>query len=78
MPLALSFDDTGGCLRAFNVADAAAVLGVMTGVDPTDARADPQERGEIRNGLHALPEADAPGERIGIARDFMGQDAEVD
>jgi amidase len=35
VPLALSFD-TGGPL-ALNVADIAAALGVMTGVDPTDA-----------------------------------------
>ena len=76
IPLALSFD-TGGPL-ARNVADIAAVLGVMTGVDPADA-ATKKSEGHFDTDYTKYLKAEAlKGARIGIARDFMGQDPEVD
>ena len=76
IPLALSFD-TGGPM-ARSVADIAVALGVMTGVDPADA-ATKKSEGRFERDYTKYLNADAlKGARIGIARDFMGQDAEVD
>jgi amidase len=76
VPLALTFD-TGGPL-ALNVADVAAALGPMTGVDPGDAATQKSE-GKLEKHYTRYLKADAlKGARIGIARDFMGQDQEVD
>ena len=76
VPLALTFD-TGGPL-ALNVADVAAALGVMTGVDPGDA-ATKKSQGKFETDYTRYLKADAlKGARIGIARDFLGQDPEVD
>jgi amidase len=76
IPLALSFD-TGGPM-ARNVADIAVALGIMTGVDPADAATKKSEgRFEIDYTKH-LNAGALKGARIGVARDFMGQDAEVD
>lgn len=76
IPLALSFD-TGGPM-ARNVADVAVALGIMTGVDPADA-ATKKSEGRFDTDYTKYLKADAlKGARIGIARDFMGQDAEVD
>ena len=68
IPLALSFDTAGPMARS--VYDVAAALGVMTGVDETDAATN-----KSRNGFHTdytqHLEADAlNGARIGLARDF--------
>lgn len=74
IPLTLSFDTVGPLAR--NVSDIAAVLNVVAGPDPGDATT----RG-------VKPEADYmkflktdafKGARIGVGRDFMGQDPEVD
>ncbi len=76
IPLALSFD-TGGPM-ARNVADVAVALGIMTGVDAADA-ATKKSDGKFDTDYTKYLKADAlKGARIGIARDFMGQDAEVD
>ncbi len=76
VPLALSFD-TGGPL-ALNVADVAAALGAMTGIDPADA-ATQKSADKFETDYTRYLKADAlKGARIGIARDFMGQDQEVD
>ncbi len=76
IPLALSFD-TGGPM-ARHVADIAVALGVMTGVDAADA-ATKKSEGKFATDYTAFLKADAlKGARIGIARDFLGQDAEVD
>ncbi len=76
IPLALSFD-TGGPM-ARNVADIAVALGVMTGVDAADA-ATKKSAGRSATDYTPFLKADAlEGARIGIARDFLGQDQEVD
>jgi amidase len=76
IPLALSFD-TGGPM-ARNVADVAVALGIMTGVDPADAATQKSE-GRFDTDYTKYLKADAlKGARIGVARDFMGQDPEVD
>jgi amidase len=76
IPLALSFD-TGGPM-ARNVADVAVALGVMTGVDPADAATKKSEGRFESDYTKHLNAGALRGARIGIARDFMGQDAEVD
>ncbi len=76
VPLALSFDTAGPMAR--HVYDVAAALGVMTGVDPADdATAASAGRFETAYTQYLDPDA-LRGARIGIARDFLGQDAEVD
>ncbi len=76
IPLALTFD-TGGPLTR-NVADIAVALGTMTGVDPNDD-ATKKSQGKFEKDYTKFLNADAlKGARIGIARDFMKQDEEVD
>lgn len=76
IPLALSFD-TGGPM-ARNVADIAVALGLMTGVDAADA-ATKKSAGRFETDYTThLNAAALKGARIGIARDFMGQDQDVD
>lgn len=76
IPLALSFDTGGPMTR--NVYDAAAMLSVMTGVDPGDA-ATKKSDGKVPADYTKFLKADAlKGARIGIARDFTGFDPAVD
>ena len=76
VPLALSFDTAGPMAR--HVYDVAAALGVMTGADPADA-ATAASRGRFETDYTQYLDADAlAGARIGIARDFLGQDPDVD
>lgn len=76
IPLALSFD-TGGPM-AHSVYDVAATLGIMTGVDAADA-ATKKSEGKFAADYTQYLKTDAlKGARIGVARDFMGADAEVD
>jgi amidase len=76
IPLALSFD-TGGPM-ARTVYDVAAALGVMTGVDAADA-ATKKSDGRFETDYTKYLNAGAlKGARIGIARDFLGHDADVD
>ncbi len=76
IPLALSFD-TGGPM-ARSVTDVAIALGVMTGVDAADT-ATSRSAGHSETDYTAHLKADAlKGARIGIARDFVGQNADVD
>jgi amidase len=76
IPLALSFD-TGGPM-ARSVYDVAAALGVMTGVDDADA-ATKKSEGRIENDYTKYLKREAlGGTRIGIARDFLGADPDVD
>lgn len=76
IPLALSFD-TGGPM-ARSVADIAVALGVMTGVDPADPATKKSEGRFERDYTKYLNANALKGARIGVARDFLGQDAEVD
>jgi len=76
IPLALSFDTAGPMAR--NVYDVAVVLGVMTGVDPSDP-ATAKSKGHFETDYTQFLDAEAlDGARIGVARDFMGNDEEVD
>jgi len=76
VPLALSFD-TGGPM-ARSVYDVAAMLDVIAGVDPDD----PATTGAADNipgdYVSALDGDGLRGARIGVARQFMGGDPEVD
>ena len=76
IPLALSFDMAGPMAR--HVYDIAVMLNVMTGVDPADPATQKSE-GRVADDYTAALDPDAlRGARIGIARDVLGQDREVD
>lgn len=76
IPLALSFDTAGPMARS--VHDVAVALGILAGADPADSatlRSDEHRRDDYTQFL----DIDAlDGARIGIARDFMDSDEEVD
>src|SRR5436309_15822688 len=76
IPLSLSFD-TGGPM-ARSVSDVAVALGLLTGVDPADA-ATTKSEGKFERDYTKYLQADAlKGARIGVARDFLGADPDVD
>lgn len=76
IPLALSFDVAGPMAR--HVYDIAVMLNVMTGIDPADPATQKSE-GRVEADYTAALDPDAlRGARIGIARDFLGQDQQVD
>ena len=76
IPLSLSFD-TGGPM-ARSVSDIAVALGLMTGVDAADAATKTSE-GRFETDYTKYLKADAlKGARIGVARDFLGADPDVD
>jgi amidase len=76
VPLALSLD-TGGPM-ARSVYDIAVALNVMAGVDPADPKTAEAE-GHIEDDYTAFLKVGAlRGARLGVARDFGGQDAGVD
>jgi amidase len=76
IPLALTFDTAGPLAR--NVSDLAVVLGLLTGQDPDD-EATSKSEGRFETDYTQYLRADAlKGARIGVARDFLGQDADVD
>jgi len=76
IPLALSFD-TGGPM-ARNVYDIAVSLGVMTGIDTKDEATQKSAGKSFTNYTQFLDKDALKGARIGIARDFMGADSDVD
>ena len=76
VPLALSFDTAGPMAR--NVYDLAAMLSVMAGADPADAATEAGEGRSETEYTRFLDEGALDGARIGIARDFLGHDTEVD
>jgi amidase len=75
IPLALSFDTVGPLARS--VSDVATLLTVMAGVDPADAAT---KLGEGKNAdyTQSLKGDGLKGARLGVARDFLGQDEDVD
>lgn len=76
IPLALTFD-TGGPM-ARSVSDIATVLGLLTGVDAADD-ATKKSEGRFEADYTKYLRADAlKGARIGVARDFLGADSDVD
>lgn len=76
IPLGLSFDMAGPMARS--VYDVAVSLSVLAGVDPTD-RATERAAGRVESDYSTYLDADAlAGARIGVARQFLGQDGDVD
>ncbi len=75
IPLALSFDTVGPMAR--HVRDVAAMLNVIAGADPADASTK-ASAGRTTDYTQALKADALKGTRLGIARDFMGQDGDVD
>ena len=76
IPLALTYD-TGGPLTR-NVSDVAVMLNVMVGEDATDAATKKSAGKTEKDYTKTLSPTALKGARIGIARDFMGDDADVD
>ena len=76
VPLALSFDIAGPMAR--HVYDVAVMLGAMTGLDPADAATLKSEGRFETDYTQFLDEGALRGARIGVGRDFLGSDAEVD
>lgn len=76
VPLALSFD-TGGPM-ARSVYDVAVMLGAMTGVDPADPATAASAGNFYTDYTQFLKKGSLKGARIGVARDFFGQNPETD
>ena len=76
IPVSLSLD-TGGPM-ARNVLDVALALGLMTGIDEADPATRLGAGRFVTDYAKNLDPAALEGSRIGIARDFMGADADVD
>lgn len=76
IPIAMSQDTVGPICRT--VADAAAVLGAMTGVDPRDPHTDESEGHFFTDYTQFLDPFGLRGARIGIARQFFGASEHID
>ena len=76
IPLALSFDTAGPMSRS--VYDVAVSLNVMTGVDRADPATAASASYTTLDYTTALKTGSLKGARVGVVRDFFGQDAEVD
>ena len=76
VPLAPTLDTAGPMARS--VHDVAVALGVMAGVDPNDAATRKSEGHVERDYTKFLRRDGLKGARLGIARDFMGFDPDVD
>ncbi len=76
IPLSLSLDTGGPMVRS--VSDIAVTLGIMTGVDPADS-ATKKSQGKFEKDYTKYLNANAlKGARIGVQRDYMGADPDVD
>jgi amidase len=76
IPLALSFDTAGPLSRS--VYDTAVSLGLMSAIDPADAATKKSEGHVEADYTKYLKKDGLQGARLGLARDFMGQDPDVD
>ena len=76
IPLGLSFDTSGPMARS--VYDVAAMLGTMTGIDPADAATFASGGHSHTDYTPFLKKGSLKGARIGVNRDYLGQDPEVD
>jgi amidase len=76
IPLALTFDTPGPLAR--HVTDVAVALGVLVGVDPADAATLRSVGHSVSDYTPNLRRDALQGARLGVARDFLGVDAEVD
>ncbi len=76
IPLGLSFDTAGPMARS--VYDVAVSLGVMTGVDKADEATAKSEGRFLKDYTPYLKRGSLKGARIGVNRDYLGQDPEVD
>ena len=76
IPLALSLDTVGPMAR--HVSDVAALLNVLVGIDPADAVTKRSAGRAVTDYTQSLRADALKGARLGIARDFLGQDQDVD
>jgi amidase len=76
VPLAPSLDAVGPMARS--VYDLAVTLGILAGSDPADASTQVAASAHETDYTHLLVADALKGARIGVARDFLGQDMEVD
>lgn len=76
IPLALSFDTGGPMTRS--VTDLAIALNVLAGEDPADAATRGSAGHVARDYTTLMDQGALRGARIGVARDFFGQDPDVD
>lgn len=76
IPLGLSYDTGGPMARSLQ--DVAIFLGTMTGVDPADPATHASGGRFYKDYLPFLKRGALKGARIGVVRDTLGQDAEVD
>lgn len=76
IPLSLTFDMAGPMAR--HVADIAAVLNVVAKQDPADPSTKKSEGKVPADYTKFLDQNALKGARIGVARQFMGKDADVD
>jgi amidase len=76
IPIAHSQDTAGPMARS--VADAAALLGAMTGIDPRDPATSASVDHTLIDYTQFLDASGLKGARIGVARTYFGFDARVD
>ena len=76
IPLGLSYDTAGPMARS--IYDVAASLGAMTGIDAADAATAKSGGPYHTDYTQFLKLGSLKGARIGVNRDYLGQDAEVD
>ncbi|MCA0201439.1 MAG: glutamyl-tRNA amidotransferase, partial [Proteobacteria bacterium] len=76
IPLSLSLDMAGPMAR--NVTDIAVSLGVTAGIDKADPTTQTQKGNAQKDYTKFLDPNGLKGARIGLARDFMGADPDVD
>jgi amidase len=75
IPIAHSQDTAGPMART--VADAAILLGALTGVDQQDSATKPSKKRAFKDYTRFLDENGLKGARIGVARKVMGSDKHV-